>query len=151
METTLDPAPGAGALQIGTPSILALAPLAGALRLHHEAGLDRLREKSLRLTAYLRALVEARLARHGVAVITPREDGRRGGHLALVHPDAARLCKALRAEGIVPDFRAPDIVRLAPVPLYTRFGDCFEAVCRLETILAEGRHTRFAAGREIVA
>jgi kynureninase len=151
MAGVLVPAAGAGALQIGTPPILALAPLAGALDLHERAGMTALREKSLRLTAYLRALVETRLTRFGVSVATPREDARRGGHLALVHPDASRVCRALRAAGVIPDFRPPDIIRLAPVPLYTRFADCWEAVCRLETILAEKRHERLDAGRETVS
>jgi kynureninase len=148
---TLAPAGGAGALQIGTPSILGMAPLAGALELHHEAGIHRLREKSLRLTAYLRVLIEARLARFNVWVATPREDERRGGHLALVHPDADRLCRALREAGVVPDFRAPDVIRLAPVPLYNRFVDCFDAVERLETIFVEKRHERLPIGREVVS
>lgn len=151
MTDTLAPAGGAGALQIGTPSILGMAPLAGALQLHHEAGINRLREKSLRLTAYLRVLVESRLARFGVWVATPREDERRGGHLTLVHSDADRLCRALREDGVVPDFRAPDVIRLAPVPLYNRFVDCFDAVARLETILVEKRHERLALGREVVS
>ncbi len=151
MTDALAPAGDAGALQIGTPSILGMAPLAGALELHHRAGIERLREKSLRLTAYLRALVEARLSRFGVWVATPRANERRGGHLALVHPDADRLCRALRENGVVPDFRAPDVIRLAPVPLYNRFVDCFDAVARLETILVEKRHERLSAGREVVS
>jgi hypothetical protein len=89
--------------------------------------------------------VETRLARFGVSVATPREDARRGGHLALVHSDASRVCRALRAAGVIPDFRPPDIIRLAPVPLYTRFADCWEAVCRLE--IDSGRKAPRAARR----
>ncbi|MBC8138151.1 MAG: kynureninase [Fibrella sp.] len=135
MEHTLIPADDAGAMQIGTPHLLSLAPLEGTLRIHHEAGMDRLRAKSLALTAFLRELTEAELVPLGVGVATPPEPERRGGHLALIHPEAARISRALRRAGVVPDFRPPDIVRLAPVPLYTSFADCVEAVRRLEVIL----------------
>lgn len=145
------PAGGAGALQIGTPSILGMAPLLGALDLFEAAGMEPLRQKSLDLTAFLRALVEQRLARFGVSVCTPAEDERRGGHLALVHPEASRLCRALRENGVVPDFRPPDIIRLAPAPLYNTFAECWDAVARLETILAENRYAHLGAGRQIVS
>ena len=132
----LTAAEDAGALQIGTPHVLSLAPLQGALAIHHEAGMERLRAKSLALTGFLRRLVEETLTPHGVGIITPREDSRRGGHLALIHPAAARVCKALRVAGVVPDHRPPDLIRLAPVPLYTSFADCVEAVRRLDRIFA---------------
>lgn len=135
MDHTLIPADGAGALQIGTPHLLSLAPLEGALRVHHEAGNAALRAKSLALTDFLRELTEAELAPYRVAIATPREPERRGGHLALIHPEAARISRALRRAGVIPDFRPPDIVRLAPVPLYTSFADCVEAVRRLRDIL----------------
>jgi kynureninase len=150
MAHTFTPAEGAGALQIGTPHILSLAPLSGALELHHEAGIERLRAKSLALTAFLRRVVEAELSDYGVGVATPREDKRRGGHLALVHPEAAPLCKALRHAGVIPDFRPPDIVRLAPVALYTSFADCVEAVRRLKVILETDAHRAQESERELV-
>ncbi len=133
----LSPAPDAGALQIGTPHVLSLAPLAGALQIHREAGLDRIREKSLALTDFLRTVAEDALGPLGVTFATPLEDNDRGGHLAVVHPDAARLSRALRAAGVTPDFRPPDVVRLAPVALYTSFTDCAEAVRRLHAILSD--------------
>ncbi len=88
MDHTLTPADDTGALQIGTPHLLSLAPLEGTLRIHHEAGMERLRAKSLALTAFLSELTEAELAPLGVGVATPRESERRGGHLALIHPEA---------------------------------------------------------------
>ena len=151
MAHTLTPAVGAGALQIGTPPILALAPLHGALTVVAEAGIERLRSKSLRLTAYLWGLVETELSEFGVTIATPREDARRGGHLALVHPEATRICKALKDANVIPDYRAPDIIRLAPVPLYTSFADCQEAVLRLKRILRDRLFERYTVGREIVA
>jgi kynureninase len=150
MAHTLTPAEDAGALQIGTPHVLSMAPLAGTLDLHHEAGMEQIRAKSLALTAYLRRCIEAELAGHGFTVATPAEDHRRGGHLALVHPDAVRLCKALRRAGVVPDYRPPDIVRLAPVALYTSFTECYEAIRRLRVIVETGAHEEQAQQRGLV-
>ncbi|MFN3651574.1 MAG: kynureninase [Armatimonadota bacterium] len=151
MASTFTPAADAGALQIGTPHLLSLAPLEGALRITREAGLERIREKSLRLTAYLIALADAHLSELGFRLATPREEARRGGHVALRHPEAARICKALKAARIVPDFRPPNLVRLAPVPLYNSFQECRAAVLALERIVRERRYEAFPAGRGLVA
>jgi kynureninase len=140
MSDDFHPSADAGRYMIGTPHVLSLAPLVGALGLIGEAGIDAIREKSLRQTAFLRELVEARLARFRVRVVTPREDDRRGGHLTLAHPDAGKLSRALRARGVVPDFRLPDLLRLAPAPLYTSFAECERAVTVLEDILATNAH-----------
>lgn len=145
---------GAGAWQIGTPSLLAAAPLRGALRLFAEAGMGALREKSLRLTGYLMELLEAEglLGEpFGYGIGTPREAGRRGGHIAVEHAEGARLARALKARGIVPDFRAPNVIRLAPVPLYTSFQEVWRAVRALREIVEGGEHLRGEAGRELVA
>jgi kynureninase len=133
------PAEGAAALHVGTPSILALAPLEGALELIAEAGgIGALRERSLALTQALLTAVDKELVPLGFKVVTPRGAAARGGHIALAHPDAWRLCQALKARGVVPDFRAPDLLRLAPSPLYTRFADVREAVRRLQIIAETG-------------
>jgi kynureninase len=134
-----DAAAGASALHVGTPHILSLAPLHGSLELIAEAGgVAALRQRSLELTAFLLERIEADLASLDFTVITPRSAADRGGHLALAHPDAWRMCRALKAAGVIPDFRRPDIVRLAPSPLYTNFADCAEAVARLKRIVQTG-------------
>jgi len=150
MAEHLDPAEGAGGLQIGTPNILSMAPLEGALQLLAEAGLERLRARSLRLTEYLMALVEAELSAYGFTIATPREAHRRGGHVALVHPEAVRICKALRAANVIPDYRPPNIVRLAPVALYTTFVDCYEAIQRLKRIMEARLWKALDRDRELV-
>ncbi len=132
MTHEFSPATSAGALQVGTPHLLSLAPLEGALRITGEAGIHRVRAKSLALTAFLREMV---VAEFGFALATPSADDERGGHLAVIHPEAARISRALRRTHVVPDFRPPDILRLAPVALYTSFGDCVEAAGRLATVL----------------
>src|SRR5262249_24647585 len=91
---------------------------------------------------YWRQLVESRLARHGVRVVTPREDDRRGGHLALIHPEAGRLSRALRARGVIPDFRPPDLLRLAPAPLYTSFAERQQAVAIMDYVLTTKSYPR---------
>jgi kynureninase len=134
------PAADAGRFQIGTPHVLSVAPLLGALDLINRAGVTSVREKSLRQTTYLRELVHSRLSRFGVTPVTPSRDERRGGHLTLAHPAAGNLSRALRARGVIPDFRPPDLLRLAQAPLYTSFAECAAAIDVLEDILATSAH-----------
>ena len=82
---------------------------------------------------------------------SPREPGRRGGHIALEHPQAVQICKALRARGFVPDFRPPNVIRMAPIALYTTFLDIWRTVQALRDIVETGEHRRFAADRATVA
>ncbi len=151
MTTEFFPADGAGRLQIGSPHLLSMAPLQGSLKLFHEARIERLRAKSLRLTEYLMELVETDLAEHNFIIANPREPHRRGGHLALIHPEAARICKALKAAGVVPDFRPPNIIRLTPAPLYNGFGDCWNACQVLQRIMVNRDYAIYPLGRELVA
>lgn len=151
MSRTLHPALDASALQIGSPNILSMAPLRGSLRMIADSGIERIRCKSLALTAYLMELIDSDLAGFGFTIGTPRENHRRGGHVALVHPEAIRICAALRTEGVIPDFRPPDIVRLAPVPLYTSFADCLEAVRRLRTIMESRAYEKYSGVRPMVS
>lgn len=151
MGPMLEPAEGAGAMQIGTPDILGMAGLAGSLPMFAEVGMERLRRKSLDLTGYLMRLADEVLAGRGFRVVTPRAEHQRGGHVSLAHPEAVRVCKALKHSGVVPDFRPPDLVRLAPVALYNSFEDCFHAVERLRTIVDEREYEAHAAERELVA
>jgi kynureninase len=144
MHAAHEPAAGAAGLHIGTPSMLALAPLAGSLELIAEAGgVSALRARSLALTHALRTEIERELSVHGFTVVTPRQDSEHGGHLALAHPDAWRIYQALKAAGVVPDFRPPNLIRLAPAPLYNTADDCRKAVARLRTIMLERRHESF--------
>ena len=125
----------AHALQMGTPSILSLAALAGSVELLAKAGIDALWSRSQSLTAFLDTLVRERLIRYGVTVVTPPQH--RGGHIALSHPEGRALSLALRAAGVVPDFRFPDTIRLAPAPSTSRFSDCLAIVDILENILRD--------------
>jgi kynureninase len=147
----LAPAEGAAALQIGTPPILSLAALEGALALTTEAGIERIRAKSLQLTDYLMNAIAASVpADTDFSFANPVEPARRGGHIALVHREAARIGHALKAAGVVPDFRPPHIIRLAPAPLYNTFAECHEAARRLGAILRERSYLQFSAARALV-
>jgi kynureninase len=140
MSAEFHPAADANRYQIGTPHIFSLAPLLGSLQVINDAGIDRIRVKSVSQTAFLMVYAQQLLARHGVEVVTPREPERRGGHVTLAHRDAAKLSRALRARGVVPDFRPPDMLRFAPAPLYTSFAECKQAIDALDQILTNHVH-----------
>jgi kynureninase len=150
MEPTFHPAADAGRFLLGTPHVLSLAPLIGSLELIVRAGVTALRRKSLMLTAYLRQEVEERLTAYGVQLVTPRADNCRGGHVTLAHPESGRLSRALRARGVIPDYRPPDLLRLAPAPLYTSFAECRGAIDILEDILASRSYESLAQSEQPV-
>ncbi|USK36560.1 kynureninase (plasmid) [Bacillus sp. F19] len=151
MEHTLTPAESAGAYQIGTPHVLSLAPLIGSLEIFKEAGIKNIREKSLEINRYLMNLIEYELKDYGFVIGNPREDIRRGGHVSLEHEEAARICKALKDNGVIPDFRAPNIIRLAPVALYTSYKETWEVVQILKKIMSDKQYEKFENKREVVA
>lgn len=134
------PAADAGRFQIGTPHILSLAGLCGALDVHTEAGMPRIRRKSLALTQLLMDAADQRLAQFGVTIITPRDPHRRGGHVTLKVEHAASISRALRDVGVIADYRPPDLIRFGPSPLSTTFEDCEHAMNEFETILKNGKY-----------
>ena len=146
-----EPAARAARLHIGTPTILGLAPLAGTLELFADAGgISAVRARSLHLTQHLIDRVERDLVPLGISIVTPRADAERGGHVALAHPEGWRLCQAWKAAGVVPDFRQPAILRIAPVAFYTTPAEIDEALDRLVVILRERRHLTFPAQPTLV-
>lgn len=151
MDHRLVPAADAGAYQIGTPHILSLAPLIGSLEMFNDAGIDLIRKKSLKQTRFLMELVEQELGEWRFAMGNPIEDERRGGHISLAHREAVRICKSLKEKGVVPDFRPPDVIRLAPVALYTSYTEIWEAVRILKEIMETKDYRRHKARREVVS
>ena len=153
MRHDFEGAGGAGAWQISTPPLLSTAPLAGSLRIVAEAGMDAIRTKSLAQTDHLMSLLEASgLTEQPYAyrIGTPREADRRGGHVAVEHDAGPRIARALKRRGVIPDFRPPDVVRLAPIPLYTSYHDIWQTVRHLRAIIDAGEHEG-EGDREIVA
>jgi kynureninase len=135
MLPSFTPAPGADRWQLSNPPILSLAPVLASLEIFQEAGLARLIEKSRTLTAYLAWLVERRF-HDRLAIITPAA---RGAQLSLIVRDPAidgrALFDALCAMNVTGDWREPDVIRVAPAPLYNSFSDVHEFVERLEQAL----------------
>ena len=127
------PQPGAAGWQISNPPVLAMAPLLASLEIFDEAGLSALRDKSRRLTGYLRFLLEAS-PQGEFEIITPREPDAQGCQLSILVPDQPRPRHEARvAAGGACDFREPNVVRVAPVPLYNTFCE----VWRFAKILKE--------------
>ena len=141
MERPYQPAAGISRFMAGTPSILVLAAVEEAIRITAEAGIEALRRKSVAQTELVIALHDEWLAPLGFEVGSPRDPARRGSHVALNHPEAWPICRALieRAD-VIPDFRGPNTVRLGVPPLYTRFVDVYDAMQRLRDLVAAGVH-----------
>lgn len=148
---TFEPVRNAGGWQSGTQNIFSMAPLEGSLELFNRVGVEKIREKSLKLTDYLMALIDDKLTGYGFSVGNPREAHRRGGHVALEHPDAVRINQALKDNGVMPDFRAPNVIRLAPIALYTSFTEVFRVVETLVRIMDEKLYENYSSKRGTVA
>ena len=134
----------------GTPHIMALAGLEGSLDIYLEVGVKALRQKSLKLTAYLMDLIDNRLSDYGYKITNPRQDQHRGGHVCLEHEDAYRISQALRDHGVIPDFREPNVIRLAPVPLYTSFSDVDAVIEILEKVTKDQIYKTYSHKRDTV-
>jgi kynureninase len=141
-----EPADGIERFLAGTPPILGLAAVEAGAALVAEAGIERLRDKSIALTELLVELHDSRLTPLGFELGSPRDPAHRGSHVSLRHPEAWRITRALieRAR-VVPDFRGPDSVRLGVPPLYTRFVDVWDAVDRLARLVQAKEHERYDA------
>lgn len=149
MGPAYDPVAGISGWQTGTPSMVALVATAAGIDVVAEAGIAAVRAKSLRLGAVVLDAHDAWFEPLGFELASPRADARRGGHVALRHPEASRIVRAGRAAGVVTDFRAPDIVRLGPGPLATSFTELVGGLQRLRDVVAAGEHLRLpeAPGR----
>jgi kynureninase len=148
------PAPNAGAWQISTVSVMATAAVRGAVAITRTSGMEALRRKSLAMTSYLMELADELIptASYGYRIGTPREPERRGGHVAVEHAsEAVRIGKALRARGVIPDFRPPNVIRLAPIPLYTTYADVWHVIHHLREIVEQREYERFPVGRDTVS
>jgi len=117
------PVDSADAWQLSNPPILSLAPVKASLEIFDRATMPAIREKSVRLTGYLEYLLDRRLGGR-ITSITPRDPAQRGAQLSLaVHGAGRDLERRLHSEGVVVDFREPNVIRAAPTALYNTFGD----------------------------
>ena len=140
------PASGIERFLAGTPPILACRALEGALDVFDGVDLDAVRAKSIALSEAFVDLVRDSEMGEVLTLASPEDPAQRGSQLSFRHAEAFELTQALIAEGVVGDFRAPDLLRFGITPLYLRFVDVFDAVTRLEDVLVSGRHrdARFA-------
>ena len=129
------PIASAEAWQLSNPPIFSMAPLLASLELFHEAGIENLRKKSEKLTSYLENLLENELEDE-IEIITPKSIEDRGCQLSLRLKTAIpNIMDELHRQGILADWREPDVVRIAPVPLYNTFEDCYQFVQRMKKIV----------------
>jgi kynureninase len=134
MTDTFVPGAGAAGWEVSTPSPLLLAPLAASLAIFDEVGVPSLRARSIALTGYLASL----LAGLPVEVITPAHPDSRGAQLSLRFDDAEAILERLAARGVVADFRAPDIIRVAPIPLYNTYQEAWRFAAILRELIDSG-------------
>jgi kynureninase len=132
------PAAGIDRVQCGTPPMLSLLALESALEVFDGASIAALRAKSMALGDLFIRLADATLEGLGVTVASPRDASVRGSQVSLAHPNGYAIVQTLIANGVIGDFRAPDILRFGFAPLYVRFVDVFDTVETIGRILRTG-------------
>ena len=147
---TFEHQPDASGWQEGTPNILSMAPLEGVLNIFNEIGMHAIRNKSVHITAYLMYLIDEALSDYGYSVGNLRDDFKRGGHDCLVHDEAYRISLALKDKGVIPDFREPNVIRLAPIALYTSYEEVYKVVEILKEIAQEHLYEQYSNKRGLV-
>lgn len=131
------PAKGIDRLRAGTPGVLSMIALSSALDVWDGVDLKGLRDKSVRLAELFISEVEGRCTKYGLKLASPREAEKRGSQVSFHCADGYAVMQALIAEGVIGDFRAPDIIRFGLTPLYVGFTDVWEAARILERVMAE--------------
>ncbi|MBC2117795.1 kynureninase [Listeria booriae] len=145
-----DKDPTAHGWQTGTQPLFSMAPMEGILNIYEEAGMEQIRAKSLDITAYLMYLIEEKLSQYGYSIGNPREDSKRGGHVCLEHEEAYRICKALKENHVIPDFREPNVIRLAPVALYISYEEVYNLIDILAEIIETKAYEKMSHERSLV-
>lgn len=144
MENGFSPIQGAEGWQLSNAPILGMSALKASLDIFDEAGIHNLREKSLKLTAYLEYVftdVVDKFPDFGIEIITPKEPERRGCQLSIKLLGTDRkFFDALTKAGVITDFREPDVIRVAPTPLYNSFSDIFQFGEVLTNLLEDWSH-----------
>jgi kynureninase len=159
------PAPGLDRFLVGTPPILSLLSVEPALDILLEAGISRLRKKSVAQSSYLIELARAWLLPLGFEIGTPLDPELRGSHVSLRHPEAYRISQAMIASDlslrpeddetgsivyVIPDFRTPDNIRLGLVPLYNTYAEIHRALTRIRVIVETQEFAQFSHQRPVV-
>lgn len=137
MESAYAPAPGIRQFISGTPPVLGMLAMQGMLDLIEQAGMDAIRTKSISLTELVVHAVEEELAPLGVRLLSPRDAAMRGSHVSIGHERAAQVTKSLWSDGIIPDFRFPDGIRLGLSPLSTSHVEAVTGVLAVRDALRQ--------------
>jgi len=133
--TAYEPAAGIERLLVGTPPVLSLAALDAGVEMFDRVDLRLVRAKSIALGGLFRRLVEQECRGLGLRLVSPADPERCGSQVSYAHPDGYAIVQALLAGGVIPDFRAPDVLRFGFAPLYVRHLDVFDAVASLREIV----------------
>lgn len=138
------PAPGAQRFMVGTQPMISMLTMEAALEPMLQAGMDSLREKSIVMTDYASFLTESWLVPFGFSLGSPIDSAMRGSHISIRHPEGYRINRALIEEmNVIPDFRAPDNLRLGFAPLYLSFADVWEGFDRIRRVMEEKRYEKY--------
>jgi kynureninase len=141
MGPVFERATGIRGFQIATPPIMGMRSVKSAFTMISEAGIKEIAKKAAVGTSLMVDLFDAWLAPLGMELHTPRDPAQRGGHISIVHPDAAQICVALRKiSNVIPDYRAPNSIRLAISPLPTSYVEVWDGFDRLRDLVASGRY-----------
>ena len=135
MRQDFDLLPGAEGWQLSNPSILSMAAIRASLDVFEEAGMENLRQKSVKLTGYMEFLIKE-INEDRINIITPTDQNERGCQLSIQVKNADKnLHTQLTESGVISDWREPDVIRVAPVPLYNTFEDVFKFIERFKEVL----------------
>jgi kynureninase len=133
--------------QIASPSLMGIRCVQTAFSMIKEAGIDAIAHKAAIGTAMMIELYDAWLAPLGIELNTSRDAKERGGHISLVHPDAAQICVAMRTiSNVIPDYRTPNSIRLAISPLPTSYVEIWDGLERMRDLVASGRYKEVQEG-----
>lgn len=135
MRDAFEPAPGVEAWQLSNPPILAMAAVWSSLKIFDEVGMEKLRKKAISLTGYLEYLVNT-LGNTVINIVTPSDPNQRGSQLSIQVKNAdKKIFKQVTEGGVIADWREPDVIRVAPVPIYNSYEDVFKFYSILKTAL----------------
>lgn len=139
MAPSYEPAAGIRRYLVGTQPMISLATMEVGIDVALSVDMALVREKSLAQTDLFIRLVEERLAHHPLTLVTPRDHAHRGSHVSYRHPEGYAVMQALIAEGVIGDYREPEVLRFGITPLYLGYADVFDAVETLRVVLDEER------------
>ncbi|CAN2227665.1 COG3844 Kynureninase [Candidatus Nanopelagicaceae bacterium] len=143
MGADFERAPGIRGFQIASPSLIGLRCIKSSFTMIEEAGIGAISEKAAIGTEMMIQLYDAWLAELGFTLLTSRNPQERGGHISLGHPEAARICVALREfADVIPDYRTPDSIRLAIAPLPTSYVEVWDGFARIRDLVATRQYEK---------